>query len=161
MPASLITHRAARNPDSCATTVGLRPPAESADHTQSAPYGRRKEPPVEYTARYPPIDAVRKGHAIELLQNELLCQHGINFNDIPHRQRRGTGLQWQDHQKAGSDPRTGTQATATRRTLHVNDMLPVKDEYRALVTQILATHAPASPAGRYTPFTGIERGNRA
>jgi tRNA(His) 5'-end guanylyltransferase len=50
-------------------------------------------------------------------QNELLYQHGINFNDIPHWQRRRTGLHWQGYQKTGSDPRTGIQATATRRTL--------------------------------------------
>lgn len=78
-------------------------------------------------------------------QNELLYQHGINFNDIPHWQRRGTGLHWQDYQKTGSDPRTGNQTTATRRTLHINDQLPVKDEYRALVMQALTTEAPALP----------------
>jgi hypothetical protein len=54
-----------------------------------------------------------------------------------------TGLHRQDYQKTGSDLRTGIQATATRRTLHVNDQLPVQDEYRALVTQLLTTQAPA------------------
>lgn len=85
-------------------------------------------------------------------QNELLHQHGVNFHDIPHWQRRGTGLHWQDYRKAGSDPRTGIQTTAIRRTLHINDQLPVKDEYRALVTQILTTQTPALP-GR--PLPGV------
>ena len=85
-------------------------------------------------------------------QNELLYQHGINFNDIPHWQRRGTGLQWQDYEKTGSDPRTGIQTTATRRTLHINDQLPIKDEYRALVMQALTTQTPALP-GR--PLHGV------
>lgn len=78
-------------------------------------------------------------------QNELLYRHGINFNDIPHWQRRGTGLHWRDYQKTGSDPRTGIQATATRRTLPINDQLPVKDEHRALVMQILTIQTPALP----------------
>lgn len=91
-------------------------------------------------------------------QNELLYQHGVNFNDIPHWQRRGTGLHWQDYQKAGRDPRTGIQTTATRRTLHVNDTLPVKDEYRALVTQILITQAPGLPGRPLHDITSVGEG---
>lgn len=67
-------------------------------------------------------------------QNELLYRHGINFNDIPSWQRRGIGLHWQAFSKPGHDPRTGTETTAVRRRLHVNDQLPMKDEYRAMVT---------------------------
>jgi len=66
-------------------------------------------------------------------QNELLYQHGINFNDIPAWQRRGTGLYWHSFEKPGQDPRTGQATTAIRRELQVDDQLPVKDEYRALV----------------------------
>lgn len=67
-------------------------------------------------------------------QNELLYQHGINFNDVPSWQRRGIGLHWQAYRKPGNDPRTGTETVAIRRRLHINDQLPVKDEYRAMVT---------------------------
>ena len=67
-------------------------------------------------------------------QNELLYQHGINFNDIPAWQRRGIGLYWQTREEPGKDPRNGTETTAIRRHLQTNDALPVKDEYRAMVT---------------------------
>lgn len=67
-------------------------------------------------------------------QNELLWQHGVNFNDIPAWQKRGIGLSWEEYEKQGVDPRTGATATALRRRLRVDDQLPVKDGYRALVT---------------------------
>jgi tRNA(His) guanylyltransferase len=76
--------------------------------------------------------------------NELLYQHGINYNDVPAWQRRGTGLYWQDHLKTGHDPRTGAEPVVTRRRLHIDDQLPVKDQYRALITD-LATAAPPPP----------------
>ena len=84
------------------------------------------------------VTADMKG-ATTAQQNELLYQHGINFNDTPRWQRRGTGLYWQDYQKSGNDPRTGVETIATRRTLHIDNQLPAKDDYRALVTQILTT----------------------
>ena len=70
--------------------------------------------------------------------NELLYQHGINYNDVPAWQRRGTGLYWQDHSKTGHDPRTGADAANTRRRLHTDDQLPVKDQYRALIQNLAA-----------------------
>jgi tRNA(His) guanylyltransferase len=66
-------------------------------------------------------------------QNELLFQHGINFNEIPAWQRRGTGRYWQSSENPGLDPRTAQATTAIRRSLHVEDQLPVKDDYRALI----------------------------
>jgi tRNA(His) guanylyltransferase len=80
-------------------------------------------------------------------QNELLYRHGINLNDLPPPwQRRGIGLRWQDHPKPGRDPRTGAEATAVRRRRAVDDQLPVKDQYRAMVTAALDGSADA--AGR-------------
>jgi tRNA(His) guanylyltransferase len=70
-------------------------------------------------------------------QNELLYRHGTNFNDLPAWQRRGIGLRWQDYAKSGRDPRTGAEATAVRRRLLADDQLPVKDQYRAMVTAAL------------------------
>lgn len=70
--------------------------------------------------------------------NELLHQHGINYNDVPAWQRRGTGLYWQDHSKTGHDPRTGTETVTTRRRLHADDHLPMKDQYRALIQNLAA-----------------------
>ena len=59
-------------------------------------------------------------------QNELLYQHGINFNETPAWQRRGISLHWEDYSKTGCDPRTGAETAAIRRRLKVNDQLPIK-----------------------------------
>jgi tRNA(His) guanylyltransferase len=72
-------------------------------------------------------------------QNELLFRHGINFNDVPAWQRRGIGLYWQTYRKTGHDPRSGAEAVATRRRLLVDDQLPIKDEYRAMVTAAVSS----------------------
>jgi tRNA(His) 5'-end guanylyltransferase len=84
--------------------------------------------------------ALRRATSAE--QNELLWQHGINFNDVPAWHKRGAGLSWQAYEKPGVDPRTGAETTAVRRRLHLDNELPVKDEYRALVT---AAITPATP----------------
>lgn len=50
-------------------------------------------------------------------------------------------LSWQSYRKPGSDPRTGTETIAIRRRLHIDDQLPVKDEYRAMVTAAVTVPA--------------------
>jgi tRNA(His) 5'-end guanylyltransferase len=73
-------------------------------------------------------------------QHELLFQHGINFNEVPAWQRRGIGLYWQAYRKDGHDPGSGTVAAGVRRRLHIDDQLPVTDEYRALVTAAVSAN---------------------
>ncbi|HUY48729.1 MAG TPA: hypothetical protein VMV92_23930 [Streptosporangiaceae bacterium] len=72
-------------------------------------------------------------------KNELLYQHGINFNDLPAWQRRGIGLYWQTFDKTGVNPQLRAGVTARRRRLHVDDDLPIKDDYRRLIAMILST----------------------
>jgi tRNA(His) guanylyltransferase len=76
-------------------------------------------------------------------QNELLYRHGINFNDVPAWQRRGIGLYWQAYSKTGHDPRTGTEAVTIRRRLQIDDQLPIKDQYRAMVTAAVSNDGRA------------------
>ncbi len=40
-------------------------------------------------------------------KNELLFQHGVNFNDLPAWQKRGVGLYWEDYEKERHNPVTG------------------------------------------------------
>lgn len=71
-------------------------------------------------------------------KNELLFQHGINFNELPSWQKRGAGLYWETHQKEALNPKTGQTTTAQRRRVRVDLELPMKDEYGAFVLSLLA-----------------------
>lgn len=71
-------------------------------------------------------------------KNGLLFDRGINFNELPAWQRRGVGLWWETYRKTGYDPVRGTAVTATRRRVHVERELPMKDDYRDLVRGLLA-----------------------
>jgi tRNA(His) guanylyltransferase len=66
-------------------------------------------------------------------KNELLFQHGINFNDVPAWQRRGVGLWHEEYQRTGYDPVREIEVTATRRRVRVERNLPMKDEYREFI----------------------------
>jgi len=57
-------------------------------------------------------------------KNELLFQHGVNFNDLPSWQKRGAGMYWETVAKPGLDPRSGQATTAIRRRLTVDLELP-------------------------------------
>lgn len=69
--------------------------------------------------------------------NELLRQRGINFNDLPLWQRRGTGLYWRHYQKTGVNPLTQEVVSATRRQLVTNLELPMREEYATLVRTLM------------------------
>ena len=66
-------------------------------------------------------------------KNELLFQHGINFNDLPSWQKRGCGVYWEDYIKAGVNPLSGEEVTVERRRLKRNLDLPMKGSYSEFV----------------------------
>jgi tRNA(His) 5'-end guanylyltransferase len=70
-------------------------------------------------------------------KNELLFQHGVNFNDVPLWQRRGIGLTWETYVKDGFNPLTQQQVEVERRRLRIDRDLPMRDEYRALIARLL------------------------
>ena len=70
-------------------------------------------------------------------KNELLFQHGINFNELPAWQKRGTGVYWENYMKPGHDPRSGETVTATRRRLAVDLELPRGEAYDELIKRLL------------------------
>lgn len=71
-------------------------------------------------------------------KNELLFAHGVNFNELPSWQRRGVGVWWETYERAGYDPVRETEVSATRRRLHTERELPMKDAYRDLVGRLMA-----------------------
>jgi tRNA(His) guanylyltransferase len=66
-------------------------------------------------------------------RNELLFQHGINFNDVPAWQKRGIGALWEEHPQEAVDPRSGATVATLRRRLVVRDDLPAGQGYDAFV----------------------------
>ena len=82
-------------------------------------------------------------------KNELLFQHGCNFNDLPRWQKRGVGLYWESFQKESADPRTGQVVYASRRRIKRDLELPMRDEYSDFVTRFARLAAgerePAPP----------------
>ena len=70
-------------------------------------------------------------------KNELLFQNGINFNDVPNWQKRGTGLYWEAYEKAVVNPQTQENIIATRKQIIVDYDLPMKDEYSSFIQKFL------------------------
>lgn len=74
-------------------------------------------------------------------KHELLFAHGINFNDLPAWQKRGTGLYWETYAKEGYNPVTRQTVLAERRRIVANAELPMKDEYAAFLDNLLSANA--------------------
>ncbi|RCJ21981.1 guanylyltransferase [Nostoc minutum NIES-26] len=70
-------------------------------------------------------------------KNELLFQHGINFNQLPNWQKRGVGLYWEEYHKQGFNPVTGETVPALRRRIRRDFDLPMKDEYSQFIAKLV------------------------
>jgi len=71
-------------------------------------------------------------------KQELLFQHGINFNDLPNWQRRGIGFYKELFQKEGFNPLTQKSTIATRQRIKVDMELPMKDDYTVFLYNLIA-----------------------
>ena len=78
-------------------------------------------------------------------KNELLFQRGINFNDLPLWQRRGTGIYWETYDKRGYDPRQQKEVLAKRRRIAIAGDLPMKEAYGEFIRSLF--HAQGVDAG--------------
>lgn len=74
-------------------------------------------------------------------KNELLFQHGINFNDLPNWQKRGVGVYWESYQKEAQNPKTGEPVIADRRRLKRDFELPMRDAYNEFIRALLQEQA--------------------
>lgn len=89
-----------------------------------------------------PAEAMAMLHGKSVaFKNELLFQRGINFNELPLWQRRGTGMYWETYEKAGYDPVRQVEVAAVRRRLKVDETLPMKEAYDALIRGILEANS--------------------
>ena len=71
------------------------------------------------------------------MKNELLFQHGINFNDLPNWQKRGAGLYWETYLKKAVNLKTNEPVTAERRRIVRELQLPMRDEYDRFIEKII------------------------
>jgi tRNA(His) 5'-end guanylyltransferase len=71
-------------------------------------------------------------------KHELLFQNGINFNDLPLWQKRGSALYWVEYERAGENPLTGERVVARRRRIRHDLELPVKDAYSVFLRALLS-----------------------
>ena len=69
-------------------------------------------------------------------KNELLFQRGINYNELPAWQKRGTGVYYTDVLKEGFNPITNEKVMVKRRGLKVDYELPLEEEYREFIRSI-------------------------
>jgi tRNA(His) 5'-end guanylyltransferase len=70
-------------------------------------------------------------------KNELLFQNGVNFNDLPLWQKRGSGLYWEEYQRPAENPVTGERVVARRRRVRHDLELPMRDEYSTFLRKLL------------------------
>jgi tRNA(His) 5'-end guanylyltransferase len=74
-------------------------------------------------------------------KNELLFQHGVNFNDVPLWQRRGVGLYWEEYDRPAENPVTGENVLARRRRIRRDLELPMKNDYSAFLRKLITNAA--------------------
>lgn len=71
-------------------------------------------------------------------KNELLFQNGVNFNDLPLWQKRGSGLYWEQYERPAENPVTGEKVVARRRRVRRDLELPMKDDYSVFLRKLLS-----------------------
>ena len=71
-------------------------------------------------------------------KNELLFQHGINFNDLPNWQKRGVGVYWDIVEKQGFNPVVNQPTFTTRREIIFNKNLPLGNEYDQMIKSFVS-----------------------
>ena len=69
-------------------------------------------------------------------KNEILFEHGINYNDLPFWQKRGVGMYYRNEQRHGFNPVTNEITTYTRRSLHLDMELPIGQDYSIFIATI-------------------------
>ena len=77
-------------------------------------------------------------------KNELLFANGINYNELPFWQRRGAGMYFRDEEREGYNPKTGVKTTCVRRSLCLEEELPIGLQYSEFIRTIIKENPHAS-----------------
>lgn len=75
-------------------------------------------------------------------KQQLLLEYDVDFNTLPAWPYRGAGLYWEHYTKVGYDPVKKQPVMTGRRRVNVNEVLPMKNEYRQLIQTLLEPGAP-------------------
>lgn len=75
-------------------------------------------------------------------KNKLLLSHDINYNNLPSWQKYGVGMYYIDVKKEGHNPITEQPTLCIRRTLHLEEDLPLGSTYSMFLSQILSNNTP-------------------
>jgi tRNA(His) 5'-end guanylyltransferase len=70
-------------------------------------------------------------------KNELLFNHGINFDKVPAWQKRGTALYKVETTRTGVNHITGEKTTVKRKVIKIDYDLPLKDDYKNYIKAII------------------------
>jgi tRNA(His) guanylyltransferase len=70
-------------------------------------------------------------------KNELLFSLGVNFNELPLWQKRGTGIYWVEVEKEGFDVKQQTTVMVKRRRLCRDMELPMREAYNEFISRII------------------------
>jgi tRNA(His) 5'-end guanylyltransferase len=70
-------------------------------------------------------------------KNELLFRAGVNFNEVPAWQRRGTGFYQEEFRREGFDPKRGCAVSVSRLRVKVDRELPLGEEYAGFIRRLL------------------------
>ncbi|SHM82675.1 tRNA(His)-5'-guanylyltransferase [Chitinophaga jiangningensis] len=88
------------------------------------------------------LSAVAATNRIEGLssadKNELLFSHGINYNDLPAWQKRGSGIYWREVTVAGYNPVLQQAVTTVRNKLFIDKVLPFKESYSEFIRGLIS-----------------------
>lgn len=68
---------------------------------------------------------------------QFLAEHGIDFHQVAHWQKYGTGLYYHDAVKQGVNPKTGEITQTTRRVLSIDEQLPTQHNYRTWLQALI------------------------
>lgn len=102
--------------------------------------------------QFSPKDATAKIQGLSIAdKNELLFRYGINFNELPNWQKRGIGMYWINSEKEGFNPKTNEKVVTTRRELHTDFELPMREDYNRFIMELIEKNA------KNEEFSGFDR----
>lgn len=100
-------------------------------------YWRLREEGISATEAANKISGLSTGE-----KNELLFVRGINYNNLPKWQKRGVAFYYKSEKKEGYNPVTKEKTSYVRRSLFLDEELPIGGEYSELIKKIVGEQEP-------------------